>query len=218
MKKIRIILIAIFAVAAVGMWGAAFTIQKSAETVSYGEVTIVQTADRTESIVPPALVKEEYVPVIPDGVNITGEAKIDANGFNSSYAPGKVKDGMTLANSYWEGAPNEFPNIISATFDRPFNVHAMKVCLCPQSVWGPRVQTFSVEISTDGETFTEFIPSTDYQFDPDTGNELVLEFDATEVKAVQLTFTANTGAVGAQIAEWEIYTEDISDISELEEE
>lgn len=218
MKKIRIILIVILAVAAAGMWITAFTLKKDAETVTYGQVTVVQTADRTESIVPPALVKEEYKPVIPDGVNIAGEARIDASGFNSSYAPGKVKDGKTAGNSYWEGAPNEFPNIISATFDRSFNVHAIKVMLCPQSVWGPRKQTFSVEISTDGETFTEFIPSAEYQFDPDTGNELVLEFDSTEVKAVQLTFTANTGAVGAQVAELEIYTEDITDISELEAE
>ncbi len=208
MKKIRIFLIILFAVVAAGMWLTAWKMQKDAEVVTYGEVTVVQTADRTESIIPPALVKEEYKPVIPDGVNITGEARIDANGFNSSYAPGKVKDGKTGGNSYWEGAPNEFPNIISATFEQSYSVHALKVMLCPQSVWGPRVQTFSVEVSTDGETFEELIPSTEYQFDPDTGNEVVLEFDATEVMAVQLTFTANTGAVGAQIAELEIYTEE----------
>lgn len=214
MKKIRIILIVILAIAAVGMWGAAIAIQKNAETVSLGEVTVVPTADRTESIVPPALVKEEYKPVIPDGVNIAGEARIDANNYNSSFLPGKVKDGNTAGSSYWEGAPNEFPNIISANFEEAYNIHAIKLCLCPQSVWGPRVQTFSVEISTDGENFTEFIPSAEYQFDPDTGNELVLEFDKTSVKAVRLTFTGNTGAVGAQIAELEIYTEDISEISE----
>lgn len=218
MKKVRIILIVILALAAIGMWAGALTVQKNAEAVVYGEVTVIPTADRTESIVPPALVKEEFQPVIPDGVNITSVASIKANNFNSSFSPLKVNDGDTAGASYWEGAPNEFPNIITATFEQNFNIHAIKLCLCPQSVWGPRVQTFSVEISTDGENFTELLPSADYQFDPDTGNELVLEFDATNVKAVQLSFTANTGAVGAQIAEWEIYTEDISDISEVDAE
>lgn len=208
MKKIRIILIVILAVAVVGMWGAAFSITQGAKQVSYGEVTVVSTADRTESIVPPALVKEEFKPVIPDGVNIAGDATIKANNFNSSFSPLKVNDGNTAGTSYWEGAPNEYPNIISATFEQTYNIHAVKLCLCPQSVWGPRVQTFSVEVSADGETFTELLPSADYQFDPDKGNELVLEFDKKEIKAVQLTFTGNTGAVGAQIAELEIYSED----------
>ncbi len=217
MKKVRIILIVILAVAAVGIWGTALSIQKNAETVSYGEVTLVATADRTESIVPPALVKEEYQPVIPDGVNITGVAKVTANNFVSPYAAVKVRDGKTAGTSYWEGAPNEYPNILTATFEDSFNIHAIKLCLCPKSVWGARVQTFSVEISADGENFTEFIPSAEYQFSPDTGNEVILDFEETNVKAVQLTFTGNTGAVGAQVAELEIYTEDISDISELED-
>lgn len=206
MKKVRIILIVILAVAAVGIWGTVLILQKGAETVSYGEVTVVKTADRTESIVPPSMVKEEYKPIIPDGVNITGEARIDANGFNESFAPGKVKDGDTSGASYWEGEANAYPNIIAAVFQESYNIHAIKLCLCPQAIWGPRTQTFSVEISEDGETFTEFLPSADYQFDPDTGNELVLEFDPVNVKAVQLTFTGNTGAVGAQIAELEIYS------------
>uniref|UniRef100_UPI004057287C discoidin domain-containing protein n=1 Tax=Acetatifactor sp. TaxID=1872090 RepID=UPI004057287C len=218
MKKVRIILVIIFAVAAVGLWGAALMIQNDAKTVSYGEVTVVETADRTESMVPAFLVKEEYVPIVPDGVNITSVATIEVNNFNEGFPPAMVKDGKTADASYWEGAPNEYPNIISAEFEQSFNIHAIKLCLCPLSIWGPRIQTFSVEISTDGENFTEFIPSTDYQFDPDTGNEVILEFDTTQVKAVQLTFTANTGAVGAQIAELEIYTEDINDISELEAE
>lgn len=213
MKKVRIILSVVLALVAIGMWVGAFFVQKSAETVVYGEVTVVPTADRTESIVPQALIKDVFQPVIPDGVNIASTASIKANNFNSSFSPAKVNDGDTAGSSYWEGAANEYPNIITATFEQNFNIHAIKLCLCPQSVWGPRIQTFNVEISTDGENFTELLPSAEYQFDPDTGNELVLEFDETNVKAVQLSFTGNTGAVGAQIAELEIYTEDISELS-----
>lgn len=216
MKKVSVIITVLLALAAAGLWIAAAMVEKEAAVVAYGEVTIVKTTEQTESMVPAVLIKEEYKPVIPDGVNITSAAKIEANGFNSSYAPGKVKDGKTGGTSYWEGAPNEFPNIIAAVFEEAYNIHAVKVCLCPQPVWGARVQSFSVEISEDGENFKEFLPLADYQFDPDTGNELVLEFDPVNTKAVQLTFTANTGAVGAQIAELEIYTEDISDISEIE--
>ena len=207
MKKIRSILIIILAVAAAGMWCGVFVLRSQAGKPAYGEITIVETADRTESAEHPAFVKEVFEPVIPDGENIAGEAKMTASGHNDVYVPNKVNDGDTAGASYWEGAANDYPNILTAAFEEEKSIHAVKVLLCPLSIWGARKQTFSVEISPDGENFEELIASADYDFDPDTGNELVLEFDAVTCKAVRLVFTSNTGSVGAQVAELELYSE-----------
>ena len=70
------------------------------------------------------------------------------------------------------------------------------------------MQTFCVQISEDGENFTELIPANDYEFNPDTANEVVIDFDEVGCKAVQLVFTGNTGAGGAQVAEFEIYSKE----------
>lgn len=207
MKKIRSILIIVLAVVAAGMWCGVFVLRSQAQKTSYGEVTIVETADRTESAEHPAFVKEVFEPVIPDGENIAGEAKMTSSGNNDIYVANKANDGDTAGASYWEGASNEYPNILTATFAEEKSIHAVKVLLCPLSIWGARKQTFSVEISRDGENFEELLPSAEYGFDPDAGNELVLEFDAVTCKAVRLVFTANTGATGAQVAELELYSE-----------
>lgn len=49
------------------------------------------------------------------------------------------------------------------------------------------------------------LPITEYLFDPDTANEVVLEFGNTECMSMRLVFTGNSGAGGAQVAELEIY-------------
>ncbi|MCR5753244.1 MAG: discoidin domain-containing protein [Acetatifactor sp.] len=206
MNKVRIALLAVALVCTAVLWGLVFVQQSNAGEASYGEVVVVPTAERNTSEVPKEFIKEEYIPVIPDGVNIAGDAYFDANGYNDVYLPGKAKDGETKGASYWEGAPDSYPNILTAVYQDEVTIHALRLLLCPQSVWGRRIQTFRVEISTDGENFTELIPSTDYEFDPDRGNEVVLEFDEVTVKAVRLSFTQNTGAVGAQLAELEIYS------------
>lgn len=206
MNRIKKILIVILAIIATALWCLILVLRLETGKKSYGEISIVETPDRTESTQNPLFIKEVYEPVIPDGTNIAGDAKITANGFNDVYTPRKAADGKTEGISYWEGESDAYPNILTAMFKEEHKIHAIKVCLCPQTVWGARVQTFSVEISGDGENFTELIPSKEYEFNPDTANEVVLEFNEVSCSAVQLVFTANTGASGAQTAEFEIYS------------
>ena len=65
-----------------------------------------------------------------------------------------------------------------------------------------------IEASDDGQNYTEVIPSTDYDFDPKTGNQVVIDIDNVKMQYIRLTFTKNTGAVAGQIAELEVYTND----------
>ena len=145
--------------------------------------------------------------MIPDGENIVRDAKIEDNGYNDVYNARKVKDGNVNGLSYWEGVSNAYPNTLTAIFEEDRTIHAMKLMLCPKPIWSARTQSLSVDISTDGENFTEFMAKQDYEFTPDRNNEVVLEFDEITVRAVRLNFYSNTGAEGAQIAEWEIYSE-----------
>lgn len=208
MNQTKKSLIALLAVIAAILWCAVLTLFIAGRNASYGQVSVVAAPDRTESTENPLFVKEVYEPVIPEGTNIAEDAKMTANGFNDVYTPIKVNDGRTEGQSYWEGENGAYPNILTATFKEAHKIHAIKICLCPQSVWSMRMQTFCVQISEDGEKFTELIPTNDYEFNPDTANEVVMDFDAVECKAVQLVFTGNTGADGAQVAEFEIYSKE----------
>ncbi len=203
---LNVFLVCLF-VMAVGMWGTIIALDTVSSGDSEGQVQVIATPKRTESAQHPDFIKEEYIPVVPTGSNIAGEARIDVNGYHDVYLKDKVNDGNKMGASYWEGAQGEYPNILTASYGESRTMHATKVCLCPQQLWGVRTQTFSVEISEDGESFTELLKEEAYQFDPDTANEVVLEFDAVRFQAVRLIFTDNTGAGAAQVAELEIYSE-----------
>lgn len=168
---------------------------------------IVEAPEQTKAMEHEAFILEEYVSVIPAGTNVALEGVIEANDSNAQYTAKKANDAKTAGSSYWEGAPNSYPAILTLDVTKQVNVHAVKICLNPDSIWGDRSQSFSVWISTDGTEFTELVSEKGYQFSPTTGNEVVIEFDPMECQYVQLQFTSNTGATGAQVAEFEVYAE-----------
>lgn len=204
-RKKEMIAILLLSIVILALWGSILSLWILGRTAGYGRVEVIEAPEQTESMLHPYFVKEVYEPVIPTGTNIAQDAKITASGFQDVYTPRKAADGKTERNSYWEGENDAYPNILTATFQEAQNIHAIKVCLCPKSVWSKRTQTFGVEISKDGENYTELLPITEYLFDPDTANEVVLEFGNTECMSMRLVFTGNSGAGGAQVAELEIY-------------
>lgn len=206
MKKVNKRLLIFLAVLTAGLWCAVLVLMIGNSKHSYGKITKVDAPEQTESEQHPLFIKEEYVPVIPEGINIAESAKVEANDYNDVYFANKVKDGNPNAQSYWEGASDAYPNILTASFKEEQSIHAVRMLLCPLSVWSTRTQTFSVEISEDGENFMEFLAGADYVFNPDKGNEVVIEFDDITIKAIRFVFTANTGASGAQVAELELYS------------
>lgn len=206
MKKIKWIVLAVAVVAVAGIWGKVLASQGAEVAHGWGDITVVEAPEQTQSQEHPLFIKEVYEPVIPEGENIVRDAKIEDNGYNDVYNARKVKDGNVNGQSYWEGVSNAYPNTLTAAFEEDRTVHAMKLMLCPKPIWSARTQSFSVDISTDGENFTEFMTKQDYEFTPDRNNEVVLKFDEITVRAIRLNFYSNTGAEGAQIAEWEIYS------------
>lgn len=190
-------LILLLAVLVVSVTGRAGTI--------VGHVTVVPAIQQTESMEHPAFQKEAYVPVIPKGENVALGKKVKSNGFNDVYTPRKVVDGNTGGVSYWEGKSDAYPNTLTVDLGKVTEIHTLRLCLNPLSLWGKRTQTCSVEVSEDGSTYTERVPSADYDFDPDTGNQVTIPMEGTKARYVQVSFTSNTGSGGGQLAELELY-------------
>ncbi len=205
MRKVRLACIVILLVSVFVLAGIKWNLSSKGMEWNPEGVTVVKAPEQTEAMEHEYFKVEEYISVLPEGENIIRQGKIDASSFTDVYTPRKTTDGNAKGVSYWEGEKDTYPNILSVQFDEPQTIHASRICLCPLPVWGKRTQTFSVEISADGESYEEIIPLKDYEFNPNKNNEVILEFDEVEVMGVRLCFTANTGAGGAQVAEWEIY-------------
>jgi cupin superfamily acireductone dioxygenase involved in methionine salvage len=73
------------------------------------------------------------------------------------------------------------------------------------SSWGARTQTLSVLTSPDGTTYNTAVASASYTFDPSTTNTVTIVISASNVRAVRLNFTANTGWTAAQLSEFQVY-------------
>lgn len=206
--KSKKIIIFILAVILILMLGYCFVGKEEAvHAMKEENLTVVVAPDQTEAMEHPDFVKEEYVSVIPEGTNVAQDAKIVADTFAPGYVASKAIDGKREGASYWEGAADSYPNNLTLDLKEEKTIHAIRVCLCPDTIWGKRTQTFAVYIGSDEENLTELIPETAYEFDPNRGNEAVIEFDAVGTQIVRLVFTGNTGGNGGQVAEFEVYAE-----------
>ncbi len=205
MKKKFIIIIGCLAIACAGM-SAVVAVGNSSVKMSNKNLTVVTAPDQKEAMENDAFKEEEYVAPEIDGTNVALDGRADANGFNDVYRAPNIIDGSRL--TYWEGSQNEESQIISVDLKDSYTIHTVVVGLNPAQIWGKRTQTFMIEASDDGQNYTEVIPSTDYDFDPKTGNQVVIDIDNVKMQYIRLTFTKNTGAVAGQIAELEVYTND----------
>lgn len=205
MKKKFIIIIGCLAIACAGM-SAVVAVGNSSVKMSNKNLTVVTAPDQKEAMENDAFKEEEYVAPEIDGTNVALDGRADANGFNDVYRAPNIIDGSRL--TYWEGSQNEESQIISVDLKDSYTIHTVLVGLNPAQIWGKRTQTFMIEASDDGQNYTEVIPSTDYDFDPKTGNQVVIDIDNVKMQYIRLTFTKNTGAVAGQIAELEVYTND----------
>lgn len=170
-------------------------------------VTVHKAIEQTKPEVHPAFIKEEYVATLPEGTNIALGKAIVANNVNQVYTANKANDGTPDGASYWEGT-GEYPDTLTVDLENPTKINTVRLVLNPLAIWSKRTQTVAINISVDGTTFTELVGSTQYTFDPNTGNEIQIPFDETEARFVQLVITENSGAIGGQIGEFEVYSKE----------
>lgn len=208
MKKhiVPIILIVVLALVNIGLAVYVYGIFSEPEQKMLDSNVQIVTAPEQEEMM--TLEKEtvpDFVPVTPEGVNVALNGSCQSGGHQDVYLANKAVDGKTAGASYWEGKSGQWPNWISVDCGDIYSVYCVKVSVCPDMVWSKRTQEFSVEVSLDGENYTEVAASEVHQYDPLYGNYVIVEFDEVPAKFVKLVFKSNSGASGPQVAELEAY-------------
>ena len=135
------------------------------------------------------------------GNNLAQGKTITAGSYTQTYMAVNANDGNV--NTYWEGAPNTYPNTLTVDLGSLQTVY--KIVLKLNASWGTRTQTLAVLTSTDNSTYTTAAASATYTFNPSSANTVTITFANTSARYVRLNFTANSGATGGQAAEFEVY-------------
>lgn len=140
---------------------------------------------------------------LPETENLAGGKPVFAGEHTDVYVNTNVNDGKT--DTYWES--KGFPAEMTIDLGGSYSISTVAVLLNPSAVWEARTQEIAVLISTDGENFTEIMPANKYDFDPNTGNRVRIDFDSVDASFVKLVFTMNSSSRtgGAQAAEIEVY-------------
>ncbi len=106
--------------------------------------------------------------------------------------------------TYWEG--NGYPSTLTIDLGANANITSIVVKLNPDPVWATRTQTFQVlSHNQTTSTFSNLVSSATYSFNPTTNTNTVTIPVSTTASAVQLSFTANSGAPSGQVAEFQIF-------------
>ncbi|MGW6293898.1 CARDB domain-containing protein [Streptomyces sp. NPDC055058] len=142
-------------------------------------------------------------PVDPpvEGTDLARNKPVEATSVTQHYVAANANDGST--GSYWESAG--FPASLTAKLGSDADVEAVVVKLNPDPVWGPRTQSFEVlGRAADASTFTTLKAREDYAFHPSSNRNTVVVPVTGRVADVRLGFFSNTGAPGAQVAEFQV--------------
>ena len=143
-----------------------------------------------------------YIP-LPETTNLAEGKPISSGEHTDVYVNTNVNDGKT--DTYWES--KGFPAEMVIDLGGSHSISTVAVLLNPSAVWEARTQEIAVMVSTDGENFTEVAAATKYDFDPNTGNRIRIDFDSVKANYVKVVFTMNSSSRtgGAQAAEIAVY-------------
>lgn len=142
------------------------------------------------------------IPIVnaADTANLALGKTLNASSYNQNYVATNANDGNV--NTYWEGGAGAYPATLTADLGSAQSVY--KVVLKLNASWEARTQGISLLTSVDNITYSNKI-SGSYSFNPASSNVVTITFPETSARFIRLSFTSNTGAVGAQVAEYEIY-------------
>lgn len=200
-KKLSIAFIVIIALSLIGIVCAFFGLFSPKQVPG---LTIVAAPAQDKAMRPGCFPDPEanYIPM-PETANLAEGKPVSAGEHTDVYVTSNVNDGKT--DTYWES--KGFPAEMTIDLESSHSISTVAVRLNPSAVWEARTQEIAVLVSTDGENFTEIVPAAKYDFDPNTGNRIRMDFDTVEARFVKVVFTMNSSSRtgGAQAAEIEVY-------------
>jgi len=167
-------------------------------------VTLIDTPEQEEAGLPPGFPDpEEHFIKLPETQNLAEGKSVETGEVTEVFVAANAVDGDLT--SYWEskGLPMDFTIDLADTH----TIQTVAVRLNPAPIWEPRMQTFEIQVSNDGSSFTTVVPSERYQFDPDTGNIVRVDFEPVAARYVRLHFTEKSSgrSNGAQASEIQVY-------------
>ncbi|WSK77301.1 discoidin domain-containing protein [Amycolatopsis sp. NBC_01286] len=136
------------------------------------------------------------------GQNLAVGKPIEASSTVNDFVATNANDGNTA--TYWESAAG-YPNTLTVKLGANADLDSVVVKLNPDAAWGARTQNFEVLGRDQGATaFTSLKARADYRFDP-AGNQNSVTIPVSGRAAdVRLQFSANSGAPGGQVAEFQV--------------
>ena len=201
-QKLSIVLIVVI-VLALGVSLCAYLGLFSGETAEPG-LTVVQTPNQTKAQRPDCFPDPEanYIP-LPETANLAEGKTVTSGEHNDVYVITNINDGKT--DTYWES--KGFPAEVVIDLGGSYSVSTVAVLLNPSAIWEARTQEIAVLVSTDGTNFTEVAAAAKYDFDPNTGNRVCIDFGSVKAAYVKVVFTMNSSSRtgGAQAAEIQVY-------------
>ncbi len=167
-------------------------------------LTVVAAPEKSKAQRPPCFPDPEanYVP-LPETENFAQGRPVSSGVHNDVYVIENVNDGKT--DTYWES--KGFPGEAVIDLGESRSISTVAVHLNPSAIWEARKQEIAVFVSADGTSYTEVSPAAMYDFDPNTGNRIRIDFPSAQARWVKLVISLNSSSRtgGAQAAEIEVY-------------
>lgn len=122
------------------------------------------------------------------------------------YDISNMIDGNT--STYFESKKGVFPAEFAIDLGDVYNVKYVNLHVPPVLLWEKRTQEIEILGSLDGVTYEVVKVSTEYVFDPMTGNTVSIVLDeAVAMRYFKLVYNSNSSGYGAQISELYVYGE-----------
>ncbi|MER7789733.1 discoidin domain-containing protein [Streptomyces sp. NPDC097640] len=136
------------------------------------------------------------------GSDLAQGKPIEASSYTFTYVAANANDGQT--STYWESAGGAYPATLTTKLGANADLGQVVVKLNPDAAWSTRTQNIQVlGRDQDATAFTSLVAAKDYTFNPAGGNTVTIPVTGTAAD-IQLRFTANSGAPGAQVAEFQV--------------
>ncbi|MCM0677571.1 discoidin domain-containing protein [Micromonospora phytophila] len=134
------------------------------------------------------------------GTNLAVGKPITASSYVHTYVATNANDNNVA--TYWESGG--YPGTLTVQLGANASVSSVVLKLNPDPVWGTRTQTVQVLGREQSATsFTSLVGAASHTFNPTSGNTVTIPVSATAAD-LRLTFTANSGAPGGQVAEFQV--------------
>jgi hypothetical protein len=139
----------------------------------------------------------------PTNVDFARGRGATASSHAPGYVPGNADDGNL--RTYWESAPNAFPQQLYVKLAAPETIAKMVLSLPPDADWDSRTQTIVVDGSLNGGPAFTVHGEARYTFNAANGDAVTVTFPGVRVDTIELDFLANSGWYAAQLSEIAIY-------------